>query len=205
MDIYLAIEDILSEAVAKKLLEASGFDFQIQHSFCKQGNGYLKSNLEKFRKIAQTTPVLLLTDLDNEDCAPNLIRRWLGKKTVPNSLLFRVAVRETEAWLLADAEGFAAFSGVPPNKIPQDVESMPDPKSKLIELVRHYGNRSVKADIVPEPGVIAKVGLAYHAALCTFVSEHWSPERAERVTDSLARTRLSITELHRMVNANKLN
>ena len=195
MDIFLAIEDILSEAVATKLLEFSGLGFQIQQSFRKQGNGYLKSNMDKFRNIAKTTPVLLLTDLDKEDCAPILIRRWLGNKTVPRALLFRVAVRETEAWLLADAEGFAAFSGVPPKKIPKDVEAIADPKSTLIELIRRYGRRSLKADIVPEPGVIAKVGLAYNATLCNFVSEYWSPKRAEGVADSLARTRLSITKL----------
>jgi hypothetical protein len=195
MDICLAIEDALSEAVARKLLETSGSIFQIQQCFCKNGNGYLKSNAGKFGNIAKITPVLLLTDLDNEDCAPGLIRRWLGKKKLPDGLLFRIAVRETEAWLLADAVGFAKFSGVPANKIPQDVESLPDPKSTLIDLIRRYGKRSLKADIVPEPGAYAKVGLAYNQALCPFVRESWSPERAEQFAKSLARTRMSIGKL----------
>lgn len=198
MDIYLAIEDPLSEAVAEKLLITSSSAFCVQQCFGKRGNGYLKSNLDKFSNIARTTPVLLMTDLDNEDCAPGLIRRWLGKRKPPTGLLFRVAVRETEAWLLADAEGFAAFSGVPSNKIPQDVESLPDPKSRLIELVRRYGKRSVKADIVPERGACAKVGLAYNQALCPFVQGSWSPERAERVANSLARARQSIEKLGRL-------
>ena len=195
MDIYLAIEDALSEAVAKKLLATSGYQFLIKQCFRKHGNGYLKSNLDKFSNIAQMTPVLLLTDLDNEDCAPGLIRRWLGKKKLREGLLFRVAVRETEAWLLADPEGFSSFSGVPCNKIPQGVEKLIDPKSTLIELVRRHGNRSLKADIVPEPGVCAKVGLAYNQALCLFVRDFWSPERAERGAESLARTRQSIGKL----------
>ena len=200
MDIYLAVEDALSEAVAEKLLLSSGAGFQIQQRFCKRGNGYLKSNMDKFSNIAKATPLLLITDLDSEDCAPGLIKRWLGKKKPPKELLFRVAVRETEAWLLADADGFAAFSGVPVTKIPPEVENLPDPKSTLIDLVRRYGKRSLRTDIVPEPGVCAKVGLAYNQALCPFVRESWSPERAEQVANSLARVRRSIGELGLLKN-----
>jgi hypothetical protein len=195
MDIFLAVEDALSEAVAEKLLLSAGVEFQIKQCFRKHGFGYLKSNLGKFSAIAENTPLLLMTDLDREDCAPGLIRRWLGKNKPPKGLLFRVAVRETEAWLLADADGFAAFSGVPVAKIPHEVESLPDPKSTLIDLVRRFGKRSLKADIVPEPGVCAQVGLAYNQALCPFVRESWSPERAERAANSLARIRSSISQL----------
>jgi hypothetical protein len=195
MDIFLAVEDALSKAVAEKLLLSSGVEFQIKQCFCKHGYGYLKSNLNKFSNIAKTTPLLLITDLDREDCAPDLIWRWLGKKKPHKGLLFRVAVRETEAWLLADADGFAAFSGVPVTKIPHEVESLPDPKSTLIELVRRYGKRSLKADIVLQPGICAKVGLAYNPVLCPFVQEIWSPERAEGVANSLARVRSSISKL----------
>jgi hypothetical protein len=198
MDIYLAVEDPLSETVAEKLLGSCGYDFQVLNCFGKGGNASLKSNITKFIGLAKIAPVFLLTDLDNEDCAPALIRGWLGKEKLPIALSFRVAVKETEAWLLADAEGFSAFSGVPFDKVPRDVESLSDPKAKLIELVKRYGKRRLKADVVPELGVCAKVGLAYNQALCPFVRESWSPERAERSSVSLAKARRSIV---RLVNA----
>ena len=43
------------------------------------------------------------------------------------------------------------------------------PKTALLNLVRRYGKKNVKADILPQKGSTAKVGLAYNQALCAFV------------------------------------
>lgn len=199
MDICLATEDPLSEAVAERLVMDSGKPWRIAQCFGKGGNQYLKSKLDAFANIAQSIPVLLTTDLDQDACAPELIRQWRGKKRFPDTLLIRVAVRETEAWLLADAEGFSAFSGVPRGKIPDSPETLADPKRELLALVRRHGLRALKAELLPEPGARSKVGLGYNQALCQFVRDSWSADRAELAADSLARARKRIRELGRRV------
>jgi hypothetical protein len=49
-----------------------------------------------------------------------LTGNWIQNKSIPSKLLFRVAVREAEAWLMADTDAFSAFSGVSKGKIPRD-------------------------------------------------------------------------------------
>ena len=107
--------------------------------------------------------------------------------SLPPAMLFRVAVREVEAWLLADREAFAAFVGAPLNKLPLNPDSLDDPKQTLLGFVRRYGRREIKADILPKPGSRSKIGLGYNQRLRRFVAELWEPERATACSDSLAR------------------
>jgi hypothetical protein len=195
--ICLATEDPLSETVAEKLILEVKEAFNIEHRFPTSGNQYLKNRLTIFNTIARTTtPVLLFTDLDNTPCPSELIKNWLGKERPSPNLLFRVAVRETEAWLLADRETFSEFTGIPFSKLPEAPEALPDPKSELLRLIRRYcKNRDIKKDVLPEPNVVARVGLGYNATLCRYVREWWSPEAASVSAPSLARARQRIREL----------
>ena len=69
--------------------------------------------MKRFNHGAKGTPFILLTDLDKNECAPMLIQEWLTDPLHPN-LIFRVAVHEVEAWILADREAFAPFLGISP-------------------------------------------------------------------------------------------
>ncbi|MCX5846268.1 MAG: DUF4276 family protein [Deltaproteobacteria bacterium] len=193
--VYIATEDALSEAVADRLIEEENRGIYVAVHLGRKGNDYLKRELRQFKKIARYIPVLLLTDLDRIECPTALIDDWRGRMVLPETMLFRVSVRETEAWLLADREGFAQFSGVPLIRIPNHPESLVDPKEALLNLVRRYGRRSVKADILPARGSTARIGLAYNQALCGFVQESWSLERAAQAADSLDRARRRLHEL----------
>jgi hypothetical protein len=75
----------------------------------KGGNGYLRSRIPSFCQLARYEPILLITDLDNWTCPAELRTRWLGGLTQPSTMLIRVAVREVEAWLLADHEAMEAL------------------------------------------------------------------------------------------------
>jgi hypothetical protein len=138
---------------------------------------------------------VILTDLDTASCAPELITNWCGRGVLPKDLLFRVAVHETEAWLLADLEGFSRFSGIPKAKIPLSPEHLVDPKQTLLNLVRRYGHRDIKADLMPAPGSSARMGFGYNAALIRFVHSFWSVKRAAVRANSLERTRRRLREL----------
>jgi hypothetical protein len=192
---YVATEDALSEAVAERLILEENYGLFVMVKLGRKGNDYLRRNFPAFTKIAQSIPFLLLTDLDRAKCPADLIPKWYKTKERPKRMLFRVVVREIEAWLLADRQGFAQFSGVPPRRIPEHPESLEDPKVALLNLVRRYGKKSVKADILPEKGSTARVGFVYNQALCAFVQEAWSPDRAEMIAESLKRARKRLHEM----------
>jgi len=187
--VSLATEDVLSEKIAEKILSASDFEFSIENRFRKQGNGYLKSSLGKFNQIAQNiSPLFLLTDLDNVECAPSLIDEWKGNLSLAPNLLFRIAIREAETWILADRVDFANFLGVPSDKIPQVTDTIDDPKQMLQNLVRRYGKAEIKKELLPEPGSRVPVGLGYNTKLGNYIMASWSPARAAENSQSLLRT-----------------
>ncbi|RPI79962.1 MAG: hypothetical protein EHM45_00780 [Desulfobacteraceae bacterium] len=193
--IFVATEDVLSEAIADRLIKEENQSMYVAVRLGRKGNTYLKKELRSFTKIARSVPVLLFTDLDRIECPSILINDWRGRVIFPEMMLFRVVVRKIEAWLLADRQGFAQFSGVPFNRIPQHPESLSDPKESLLNLVRHYGKKAVKVDILPERGSTAKIGLAYNQALCGFVQGAWSLDRAAQAANSLDRARRRLHEL----------
>ncbi len=193
--VYVATEDALSEAVAERLIQEEDHDLYVTVRLGRKGNDYLRKNISAFMKVSRSIPVFLLTDLDRIKCPAALIQKWFREKEMPKIMLFRVAVRETEAWLLADCQGFAEFSGVPLHQIPKHPESLDDPKEALLNLVRRYGKKTVKADILPPKGSTARVGLVYNQALCSFVQKSWSPDRAEKAAESLNRARRRLHEM----------
>ena len=185
--INLAAEDLLSEAVLRRLLEDSSRSYFVGTCYMHHGFGYLKRTIKGFNNAAKGTPFLVLTDLDTGECPPVLVRDWLPIPRHPN-LLFRVAVHEVESWLLADAVGLAQFLRVRAARIPRDVEGIPEPKRFLIQLASGSPNRQFVQDIVPAPGDTSVQGPNYNARLEQFVRESWSPKRAAARSPSLRRT-----------------
>ena len=110
--IYIATEDELSEQVIIRLVESFDGKFNICSLLRQNGFGYLKSSIRKFIDLSNRFPVIVLTDLDMKTCPPALRDDWFGSITVSNNFLFCVAVREVEAWLLADNEGLSSMFGL---------------------------------------------------------------------------------------------
>lgn len=183
----VATEDALSEAVAEILLgQVAGHSVhrRIRHN----GFGYLKRQIDAFNRMAQTVmPVLWVTDLDRLDCAPSLIASWLPSGADAR-LLFRVAVRETESWLLADRDAFAEFLGISFANMPGRPDELSNPKATLLDLVRKSKRRGLKQDILPSPGVSFPVGLGYNDRLTCFIRDQWDSQRAAQSSPSLSRT-----------------
>lgn len=194
-ELYLATEDPLSEAVADRLVLESGPGLQVAVRMGRQGNGYLRKKLPELIRLAQKIPVFLLTDLDRCECPIALINSWDNRGNLPAMMLFRVAVRETEAWILADGVGLSEFSGIPQSKIPSSPETLDDPKRELINLISRYGKKSIKQKILPAEGAMAKVSSSYNSTLSAFVKETWDPARAATRADSLARARTRLNDL----------
>ncbi|GAA4336310.1 hypothetical protein GCM10023165_13510 [Variovorax defluvii] len=128
-------EDELSFAVMERLFRHCGRPFHVTLPRIERGFGNIKRSLDKVRNASSVLPHVVVTDLDNAECAVTLMKSW-GAVNLPKRMMFRVAVRETEAWLLADRHAFGAFAGVPLAKIPQAPDMLADPKQTLINLIR---------------------------------------------------------------------
>jgi hypothetical protein len=186
-NIAVVVEDDLSLAVIEQVVMQSHQSIHIARALVERGFGNIKRSMGKYRNASNVIPHVILTDLDQEDCPIALRRAW-GCEDLPNTLIFRVAVREVEAWLLGDSEAFASFAGIPPTKVPTAPESLPDPKQVLINLIRRSRNRRLAAEIVPSQGSRVPIGPLYNERLCGFVRGQWRARVAAQRCESLART-----------------
>ncbi|MCB0764947.1 MAG: hypothetical protein KDB84_09590, partial [Flavobacteriales bacterium] len=116
--------------------------------------------------------------------------------SVQGRLIFRIAVREVEAWLLADRAGFAEFLGLPVTKIPQAPESLRDPKQTLINLARRIKRRRLAEELIPPVGSSSSVGPFYNDRLSEFVTTKWNVQSASKRSPSLAKALYRLHELH---------
>lgn len=191
--IYVAVEDAVSESVVRKLLRECRRNYVISLIYPARGFGYLRANIDAFNKVARVIPFLLLTDLDQIECAALLIRNWLpGNKH--HNLIFRVAVREVESWLMADRNNFTRFLGISKSHIPTSPEEVDDPKKVLINAAKRSKKKKLKRDIVPPEGSPRIQGPNYNERMTEFVENHWHPEIARDKSDSLDRTMKALDE-----------
>ena len=192
--ISAAVEGIVDEAVVRRLIAHGGGTPGAVYG--RQGKSLLRQRIAGYNNAAQRVPWIVLVDLDRDaDCAPPLRNAWLPQPA--SHLCFRVAVREVEAWLLADAERLADFLGVPRSRVPAQPESLNDPKEILVNLARTSRRRDIREDLVPRPEGGRQVGPAYSSRLIEFVSGRWRPEIAARRAESLRRAIACLTRLTR--------
>ncbi len=183
----LAVEDALTESLFAKILKLLPVAYAIRTIYKRGGYEYLRQNINGFNNAAKGIPFLIGTDLDMYECPPALMANWLLRPKHHN-LLVRVAVREAEAWVLADKENFANFLGIRSALIPDDVEAIADPKRELINLARKARRRELREDICPPANSTRTVGPNYNSRLSAFVQQNWDPNTARQRAESLART-----------------
>jgi hypothetical protein len=182
--ISAAVEGIVDEAVIRKLVIYTGAS--PGSIYGKNGKPDIRLKVQGYNKAAQRNPWIVLVDLDNDaQCAPTLHAAWLPHPE--RFMCFRVAVREVEAWLLADREQMASFLAVGCDRIPHDPESLADAKEALVNLARKSRRKEIREDMVPRAGSGREVGPAYASRVIEFVSRHWRPDEASLKAESLSR------------------
>ena len=190
-----AVEGIVDEAVVKRLIVETGGDPGPVYG--KNGKPHLKKHISGYNQAARRIPWMVLLDLNHEfDCAPSLKSAWLQK---PSSLMcFRVAVREVEAWLLADRQRFSSFFQIPLSIVPTDPESIDNPKKCIVNLAGRSRSRAIRDDMLPRLGSGRSIGPGYPSRLIEFAIDGrrgWRPQHAARSSDSLKRCLNRLREL----------
>lgn len=177
-----AVEGIVDEAVLKRIAEDLGAVISTVHG--KQGKSYLYQKRNAFNMAANFFDWIMVVDLNHSaDCAPLLCSQCLP--SLSPKMLFRVAVREIESWLMADREQIAKFLGVPLNKVPDNPELIENPKIEMVNLARLSSRRSIQLDMVPRKESKRSIGAAYSSRLIEFASRYWRPKVASKISNSL--------------------
>jgi hypothetical protein len=161
--VNIATEDELSEAALLRILVETG-RYAVGTAYRRGGFGYLRRTIHGWNSAAKGIPFVVLTGLDTGGCPPELIADWLPAGKHPN-LIFRVAVREVESWLLADPEHLSKFLHVPISLVPRGTDSLADPKATMVDLARRSRSKAIRDRIVPRKGSTAKQGPDYNGCL----------------------------------------
>jgi len=189
-----AVEGIVDEAVLRRLLQE--LDATPGPIHIAGGKSRLRDRISGYNQAARHQPWVVLVDLNHEAvCAPELRVSWFP--AVNEFMCFRVAVRETEAWLLADQQRIAQFLDVSVRRIPSLPDELDDPKAAVVDLARRSGRRDIREDMVPRPRSRRSEGPAYASRLIEFAQQLWRPTVAESRSDSLRRCRQALLGLVR--------
>ena len=207
--ISLIVEDELSEHLLRALLLQTKRDYLVGAVYGRKGSAYLRQKLSAFNLAARGSAYLMMTDLDRDDCAPSLISKWFDcdlvdypKRRHPN-MLFRIAIQEAESWVMADRERFATFLGVSSSHVPDQLDGICDPKEFLLKLAAGSRSKSLRYDLVPQPGDKRKIGPDYNGRLAQFIHSSWRAVVACSHSASLARTWKILTEFRPVYKINK--
>ncbi|HEX8409160.1 MAG TPA: hypothetical protein VF883_09860 [Thermoanaerobaculia bacterium] len=182
-----AVEDVLSEAVVRKLVAVERPDLVLSAVLRKNGREYVRSRARELNRTAHSVPVFVVVDLDRPvPCPADLIESWLPSPRAPK-LLFRVAVMEIEAWIMADRDAFASFLSVPLHRIPPNPDDVLHPKELIVSIAARSNRKDIREDLVPSAGDTRRVGPAFNARLTAFVADTWDPAAAAASSPSLRR------------------
>ena len=188
-----AVEGITDEAVARRLVDHVGG--RVERVLGHRGKTWLQGKIEAYNAAARYAPWMILVDLDaDSDCPVVLRNEWLSEPAP--YLCFRIAVREVEAWLMADAESLARYLDVSRARVPRDPEGLEDPKAVMMGLARRSRRREPRGAMAPAAGSRRPEGSDYAGRIIEYAETAWRPGVAAQHSDSLRR---AIACLRRLV------
>lgn len=142
-------------------------------------------------------PWFILRDSDDDDhegCRGALVSTLFQGSTISNGLVFRMAVRSIESWLMADHPAFSTFFGVSHARLPVNPDGEVDPKGSLVGLARASSKREIREGIAPRPEARRRVGPRYTELVTAYMRTHWRLERARLASPSLDRAAIRLSE-----------
>lgn len=192
MSLVIVVEGDTDLPVVRKL--AADAKLPIDLEIDAAGKGNIDRQISGWNDAALGGPWFVLRDLDSDAaCAP----AWIAKRKLKPAtwMCFRLAVRELEAWLLADARGISEFLDVEERWVPANPDAERDPTQSLVALARRAGRGDRRRRLVPEQGSGTVVGKLYEDTIIEFATHHWDLGRACKRSDSLRRARAALRAL----------
>lgn len=191
----IAVEGDVDESVARRIASSVGIEIGRVHG--KYGKSFLEKKAQAYNNAARFAPWLLLVDLNHAyPCAPSLRRDWMPSSSPYMS--FRVAVREIEAWIMADRERLAKFLQIPARLVPSDPEAIEHPKETLVQLAMQSRSRLIRQDMVPRPSGGRSVGPLYSTRLIEFVGNVESGWRLEAARAASRSCEMCVRDLEKL-------
>jgi hypothetical protein len=190
-----AVEGVLDEVIARALLAHTGH--ACGPIYGGEGKAHLRRSIGGYAQGARHGAWFVLVDLDHDHtCAAALVESWL--RVPPPSMCLRVAVREVEAWLLADRVGIAEFLSVSRALVPRTVDELDDPKACVTAIATRSRRRAIREGIPPRAGSGRTIGPLYVSELSRFAADAWNIEAASSVSPSLRRCMDALWTLDRL-------
>lgn len=188
----VAAEDQVTLAIARRIVAQVAEDNDVV-TICSGGRSKLQARMpELIRSSMGGLKVVVCADLDMDPCLVRTRDQWLPNG-VPPSMAISFAVREADAWLLADP-GICRFLRSTAG-VPDDPESIQDPKAALLSIARRSSSRDIREAMVHPNGSLARVGPGYNATLTEFALRGWQLEESILRSRSLRRFHDRIREL----------
>lgn len=197
MEVAIVGEDQATKDIIKRIIHYVG-NIEIAYDLPARG-GKILSMIREFNNLSHSIPVVLLTDLDQYNCPPELLNKWFEKFSRNEDFHVRVAVDEAEAWLMADREGFSNYFSLPIERIPQSISksriapdknemSFPYKSSYFLgrEIIPYSTSSNIKKDMTPKSG--STKGPLYNSRISPFIKNNWDIRRAQENSYSLRRT-----------------
>lgn len=182
--IPVLVEGDTDVPVIRKLFDMLGLEIGTVYGL--RGKYWLDQRLQAYNQAARHRQWFALRDLNGDaDCAPSLLAELIPMRS--QGMCFRVAVRAIESWLLADRQRIAQFLRVPAARVPGEPDAIANPKLEVVNLARRSRKRDIRIDMVPRPGMSARVGPGYSARIIEFAAGSWRPDVAKESSPSLAR------------------
>ena len=192
LPVTVAVEGPSDVPVVRRILATAGL--ALGPVYGQSGKATINASIRAYNNAARHSPWFVLRDLDSDaPCAPELAKRLLPEPAA--WMRFRIAVREVEAWLLAETVGIAAYLGVPRGLVPVAPETLDDAKLALVNLARRSKKSAIRKDMVPYPGLSSVVGPGYVSRLGDFATGHWNIDAAADRCDSLRRCISAVAKL----------
>jgi hypothetical protein len=193
-----AVEGNLDAAVLEAIVHHLGG--VVGSIYGRKGKSWIHEKIQGYNSAAKRSVWFVLVDLDEDfECAPKLVRDWLS---APSSLMcFRVAVKEVEAWLLADRTNFAQFLQVPAAIVPRNPEIELNPKETIINLARRSRSKTLQLDLVPRAGSHRDTGPGYVDHLSRFALSRWNIRTASSSSRSLRRAVNALSQAMTTINS----
>lgn len=181
MTINFAGEGPTDAALLRRLIVHCGGVPGTDYTTSRRGRGKqnIDARLVGFNRAAHhaRSKTIILRDLDMDaGCAPTLISRLIDNRD--QRLCLRIAVRQAEAWLLADSSNIAKTLRINIKSLPMHPELLNSPKASMIALARKSTSADVRRAILPQPRSGIPVGPGYAATLLEFIDRYWDIDSA---------------------------